>query len=159
MKKILLSLIVLLGFLGSSASLSAHVSVPNKVQWMNDYRQAIEVSKQQDKPILLLFTGSGWCTYCNKLEREVLDTQQFAEAMKDQFIFVKMDFSPQGKARDMTHALQHDQARNRYGINGFPTVIVIDNNERVLLKTGYRQGGAQMYVSYLEKEMGRVNTF
>ncbi len=44
---------------------------------------------------------------------------------------------------------QNEQLKNKYHINGFPTVIVLDPNENVLGKTGYKAGGAKAYADHL----------
>ncbi len=61
------------------------------ITWLTNY----EWQRQRQKkfhPIVHFFTGTKWCTWCNKLEEEVLDTPEFAELAGKQFVFLKLDF-------------------------------------------------------------------
>lgn len=146
MKKVLISILVFVGCISTSFASEG-------IHWISDYKEALDLSRKTDKPILLLFTGTGWCSYCHKLEREILETSQFANAVGGRYIFVKMDFSPMGQARDPSFSKQHEDLGQRYQIQGFPTVVVLDRNEQVLLRTGYRQLKADQYASYLQQEI------
>ena len=61
MKKIILSLLLVVGF--SSMSFGQD----HDVKWQDDYDKAVKKAKKQDKPILLFFTGSDWCGPCKML--------------------------------------------------------------------------------------------
>lgn len=121
----------------------------DKVHWIQDYEKALNVSKETDRPVLLFFTGSGWCVYCKKLEQEVFNTDSFAHDASDKYVFVKMDFAHTGKAKNSSLAKQHEDLALKHKIEGFPTVVLVDAKERVLLKTGYRQGGGTQYAAHL----------
>ena len=125
-----------------------------RIHWIQDYNQAVTLSQQTNKPILLLFTGTGWCTYCKKIEKEVFDDAQFANMASDKYIFVKMDFSPIGKAKNSSLSQQHESLAQKNQVQGFPTVLLMDSHEKVLLKTGYRQGGAAQYAAFLGQHSG-----
>lgn len=125
------------------------------VKWTQDYSQAVQMSKETHKPILLLFTGSGWCPYCNKIEKEVFSNAQFGKMAGDKYIFVMLDFAPNGKAKSQAFAQQHQELSGKYKIEGFPTVIVLDQNEKLLARTGYRPGGGEQYAKFLESQVGR----
>jgi thioredoxin-related protein len=40
--------------------------------------EAVNQSKATGRPIKLVFTGSDWCTWCNRLAEEVFTTYEFA---------------------------------------------------------------------------------
>jgi len=115
------------------------------IQWQTDYTQAVSQAKAQSKPVLLFFTGKGWCSYCSKLENEVFKTQDFQNAVGDKFIFVEIDYQ-QGKVNPTTKRLME-----RYKIKGFPTVVIIDGQEKVLGETGYKSGGGKKYAEQLSQ--------
>jgi protein disulfide-isomerase len=128
-------------------------AVNSSIEWNADYTEALQLSKQTKKPVLLLFTGSGWCSYCNKLEKEVFATPQFAAAAQNDYIFVKMDFSSKGAPRHPVFYQQHTDLGSKFNITGFPTVILLDQNENTIVRTGYRQGGATDYAKYLKSNV------
>lgn len=142
----------------SSYETSYEASYPNqnqggRIQWCEDYSQARQFATKSSKPILLLFTGSGWCPACMKLERQVLSNPQFAQAVKDKFIFVKLDFtdnSPEGISSSPNKPLL-----DRFGIKSFPTIVVLDPNGQRLFDVPYRTGGPQTYAQELIQKLNQ----
>ena len=56
---------------------------------VNDYQQALTLAKEQNKPILIDFTG--WaCVNCRKMEENVWTDPAIASYIKDQFILVSL---------------------------------------------------------------------
>lgn len=102
------------------------------------------------------FTGSDWCSWCNKLEEEVFDDPEFAQAAADQFIFLKLDF-PLNTSLPANLAAQNKQLQKKFDIRSFPTVILIDANyQQQIGTTGYRAGGGKQYATHL---FGMVNDY
>jgi protein disulfide-isomerase len=117
------------------------------LNWSNNYAESIERSNQLSKPVLIFFTGTGWCSWCTKLEREVLETAEFSRIIDDQFIFLKADFphySPAAMA-----ASPYKPLMDRYGVDGFPTIVVVDSRGNKLFSMGYEAGGPQKYAQKL----------
>ena len=125
----------------------------SRLNWTTNYEEAIEQSRSSSKPILLFFTGSDWCGWCHKLEKEVLNTPEFAQEAGNQFIFVTVDF-PLYKPADSKTAEQNKRLQKKYDVKGFPTLVIIDKNEQTIGTTGYRPGGARAYADYLLKMVG-----
>jgi len=123
-----------------------------EISWLTSYEEAINQSKEQTKPLVLFFTGSDWCTWCNKLEEEALNTPAFADEIKDKFIFVKLDYPMQKK---LSAALidQNKQLQEKYDIRSFPTIIILDTDQQQIGITGYRPGGGKPYADHLKKMM------
>lgn len=122
------------------------------IQWTTDYQQAKQKSKSTNKPMVLFFTGSDWCTWCHKLEDEVLKTDAFARAAGDQFIFVKLDFPRSTRLSPQVEA-QNKQLASQFNVKGYPTVVLIDSNENVLTTAGYAQGGGERYAAMLKSKV------
>jgi thiol:disulfide interchange protein DsbD len=56
---------------------------------MNDYEQALQIAKQQNKPILIDFTG--WaCVNCRKMEENVWPVPEVKEMIEKNFILVSL---------------------------------------------------------------------
>lgn len=130
---------------GASNQVAPQVS---SIQWLTNYEDAVKQAKEQSKPLLLFFTGTGWCPYCTKLEEEVLHTREFAESSGNQFIFLILDF-PQNK-NSMSMASQNRQLLQKFDVRSFPTIILYDaQQQRQIGITGYRPGGPRQYASHL----------
>ena len=125
-----------------------------QIQWTENYQEALNESKASSKPIFLFFTGTGWCTWCTKLEKESLHTKTFVDATKDKLIFVKLDFPMNGK-QDSATKQQNERLRKEYNVRGYPSVILIDSNENILGITGYLPGGGKQYADHILKKINR----
>jgi thiol:disulfide interchange protein len=74
-----------------SAYENEHVALENGVEAdvVNDYKKALELSKQTGKPLLIDFTG--WaCVNCRKMEELVWTEPSVMEYMKEHFILVSL---------------------------------------------------------------------
>ena len=61
--------------------------------WLNDFEQATKIAKEQDKSILLFVSGEDWDGVSTKTRTEILETAEFIDAMKNEFVLVHLDFS------------------------------------------------------------------
>ena len=106
----------------------------------NDYSGAISQARSENKLLLLHFTGSDWCPYCQMEDAEVLSKPEFQNFSAAHFIFVTLDFRhnppPDGPAQQALDALS-----SKYGVTGFPTLLVVDASENVRGRIeGYNPG-------------------
>ena len=44
----------------------------------------------------------------------------------------------------------------KYGVEGFPTVILVDSKGTVIAQTGYREGGAAAYVEHIKDLLAKA---
>src|SRR5690606_23636060 len=86
MKKLLFVLFILLGSYAAQAQ---------ELEWHTDINKAIKLSQDTKKPLLLFFTGSDWCGWCMKLQKDVLKTSDFGKWAKDNVVLVELDFPRQ----------------------------------------------------------------
>jgi len=117
--------------------------------WVTDYKKAQEDAKASKKLMLLEFTGSDWCGWCMKLDREVFSTPEFQNYASRNLILVKLDFP---RRRPQTEALkkQNEQLAQKYGIQGFPTIIVLNGQGEKVGEFGYMEGGPSPFLAKLE---------
>jgi cytochrome c biogenesis protein CcdA len=66
------------------------VNVERSIEPMkNDYEKALQLAKEQNKPLLIDFTG--WaCVNCRRMEENIWTDQNVARLMKDSFIVVSL---------------------------------------------------------------------
>jgi protein disulfide-isomerase len=57
---------------------------------------------------------------------------------------------PSKKKQSETLKKQNKALSKKYGVRGFPTVLIIDAEGKSLAKTGYRKGGAAKYVKHIK---------
>ena len=46
---------------------------------------------------------------------------------------------------------QNKNLAKKYGIRGYPTVLLLDKKGEVIGKTGYQKGGPEKYVEHIKK--------
>ena len=118
--------------------------------WHDDFEIAAALAKKENKPMLLNFSGSDWCTWCKRLSKEVFTKDEFLEYAGSDLVLVLLDF-PKFQAQDEKIKAQNNALAQKYGIRGFPTVILLDSGGKLVAQTGYQAGGAASYVTYLKK--------
>ncbi len=93
--------------------------------WTTDYKAALAQAKQQNKLVLLDFTGSDWCPGCMLLAKEVFPDPAFKAFVTKNFVPVTIDF-PNGTKLSDAVALQNDKLQDHFKVEVFPTLIVVD---------------------------------
>lgn len=117
--------------------------------WMTDFEAAKAKAKAENKPMLLDFTGSDWCGWCIKLDKEVFGEAAFKEYAAAELVLVELDF-PRGKEQSAELKAQNEKLAKQYGIRGFPTILVLSPDGELIEKTGYQRGGAEAYVEHIK---------
>jgi len=119
--------------------------------WTEDYSKALETAKKEHKLLLLDFTGSDWCIWCKRIDADVFETQKFKDFADQKLVLVTVDFPRQAKQADDVKA-QNKALNDKYGIEGFPTLIVLDGDEKVVFKqVGYEEGGPDAFIAKFPK--------
>jgi thioredoxin-related protein len=119
--------------------------------WVNDYKKAQEEATANRKLILLDFTGSDWCGWCRKFDKEIWSQPQFKDYARDNLVLVEVDF-PRAKPQSVELRKQNQELARQYEIQGFPTIVVLNGNgEKVWQYEGYFPGGPDAFIAELEK--------
>lgn len=122
-----------------------------RADWTTDYKAALVLAKAQNKLVLLDFTGSDWCGYCKLLDNEVFTQQSFKDFANKNYILVTVDFPHEKQLPDDVKQ-QNDALNQRFHIEGFPTLIVLDASGKELgRQVGYGPGtGPDAVISKLK---------
>ena len=118
--------------------------------WMTDFAKAKQSAATNNLPILADFSGSDWCGWCIKLDNEVFSKKEFKAYAKDNLVLFLADF-PQQKKQSAKVKAQNQELAQKFGVNGFPTVLLLSSKGEVLAKTGYQKGGAKAYVKHIKE--------
>jgi thioredoxin-related protein len=92
-----------------------------KLLWHSDLMKAHEASTKSKKPIFAFFTGSDWCGWCHKLQREVFAKPEFVEWANKNVILLELDF-PRFKQLSPELAQQNQSLQQQFRVEGYPTV-------------------------------------
>ncbi len=118
--------------------------------WHENYADALKMAKEQDKKVLVDFTGSDWCGWCIKLDGEIFSKEAFIEYAKESLILVKLDF-PRKKEQSADIKAQNRELMGKYGVQGFPTVVVLNPEGSEIGRLGYMRGGPDGFVEAVKK--------
>lgn len=116
-----------------------------------DYDGALKRAAERGVGTLVLFTGSDWCVWCQRLEKEVLSKPEFLAKAKERYELVYCDF-PAEKELPKKLADRNKKLAEKYHVSGYPTVIALDKDGRVAATLGYKDGGPEKWLEYAEKE-------
>ncbi len=122
--------------------------------WSHNYEETTKSAKKYDRPILMNFTGSDWCGWCKKLKGEVFSRPSFMDYASKNLLLLEVDF-PSRKQQSSKVREQNQRLKRKYGIRGYPTIILIDANGNEIARTGYRKGGPNKYVQHLKSLLSR----
>ena len=112
MKKVFIALVLVMGSFAMQAQ---------ELKWETDINKAIAASNKTKKPMLLFFTGSDWCGWCIRLQKEVLKTPEFKTWAAKNVVLVELDY-PRSKPQSEVIKNQNNGLQQTFGIHGFPTV-------------------------------------
>lgn len=112
--------------------------------------EALATAKKEGKLVYVCFSGSDWCGWCKKLESEVFAQPEFVPAVEKDYVLVFID-SPSNKGV-LTERAKKENPKlvKKYGIEGYPTALILDGDGKKVGETGYRKGGAKPYAAYLQ---------
>jgi protein disulfide-isomerase len=119
--------------------------------WLNDYKKAQEEAKASHKFLFLNFTGSDWCGWCVRFDKDIFSQSQFKDYARDNLVLVELDF-PRAKPQSPELRQQNRHLAQQYEVVGFPTIIVLNSDgQKVWEYDGYFSNGPQAFVEELQK--------
>lgn len=119
---------------------------PGKFKWYTSVKQARKAAAEEKKPVFMLFTGSDWCPYCVKLEKEILSQKDFKDwATKNAILYIA-----DAKGGPDKISAEGRKFMKEYGGRGFPTVVITDAEGKKIGQTGYLKKSPAEYAKMLD---------
>ncbi|MGO8674458.1 MAG: thioredoxin family protein [Limisphaerales bacterium] len=120
-----------------------------ELEWMTDLTKAQTKAKEDNRLVLMDFTGSDWCPWCIKLRKEVFSTPQFTNYAQTNLVAVEVDF-PRQKQQSAELKKANKTLQAKYEIRGYPTVIVLNSQGKKIGELGYEEGGPVPFIAKIE---------
>jgi len=116
----------LLFLLGSISYSQEYTPSPaqSNLEWYTSFEEANKLSNASNKPIFAFFTGSDWCGWCHKLQRDVFSKPEFISWAKKNVILLELDF-PRKKRLPLELEQQNNGMQQALKITGYPTVWLL----------------------------------
>jgi thioredoxin-related protein len=121
-----------------------------EANWLTDFAKARAEAKAGDKLLMLDFTGSDWCIWCRRLQAEVFSQPEFEGYAKKNLVLMKVDF-PRAKPLSAEVSRQNVTLAQQFGLQGFPTIVILNGDGKQVGLLGYVPGGPGAFVGELEK--------
>jgi len=118
--------------------------------WETDPAKALADAKGTKKLILMDFTGSDWCSWCMRLNKEVFSQPEFQQYAKDNLVLVELDF-PRNKPQSAEDKARNEALARKFRIEGFPTIVVLNSEGKQVGQLGYMPGGPTAFIEALKK--------
>jgi thioredoxin-related protein len=119
--------------------------------WLDSVPMAMVRANKENKIILLDFTGSDWCGWCQELVGDTFSRREFMDYARRNLILVEVDF-PMHKAQPAELKAANNALKKQYGVRGFPSIVVIKSDGTVLwTQNGYVPGGARAMIANLDR--------
>ena len=112
--KLFVSVLILSLIVGSSYSF-----VKSKSESSITYEEALEISKQNGKYILIDFSAV-WCANCFELKEKVFESEELKNIIENNLIFIEVDVD---KRKDIA---------KEFDIKWLPWIIIIDKDKNIL---------------------------
>lgn len=141
MKKFLIVLMLVLFQLGFSQD------------WKYNFEEAKKIASEENKNIIMIFSGSDWCAPCMRLEKNIWQSEEFIKEASEKWVLLKLNF-PRKKANQLSpEQTNHNRALaekfNREG--SFPLVVVMSPSGKVLGKFGFKNISPTDYIAMLNE--------
>lgn len=138
--------------------------LPHGLSGYFDYKQALEESKKQNKPIFIDFTGHA-CVNCRKMEEYVWAKPEVLKRLQNDFIIVSLYAderkqlpesewytSPRdGKVKKTIGEQNHDLQITKYHFSAQPQYVVIDGDENQLSGPNFFDTDERTFINFLDQ--------
>lgn len=103
--------------------------------WSSDFKQTLALAQEEQKPVLLYFSGSDWCIPCIELKQSIFNTDQFRSFAQEKLLLVQADFPRKRKnALPPDIQKQNEQLAEQYNPQGYFPLLVLLNKEGNLIQ-------------------------
>jgi thiol:disulfide interchange protein len=138
--------------------------MPPGISGYFDYKQALEESKKQNKPLFVDFTGHA-CVNCRKMEEYVWAKPEVMKRLQNDFIIVSLYADERkvlpenewyisardGKIKKTIGEQNQDLQITKYNFSAQPQYVIIDGNETMLSAPTFFDTNEDNFISFLEK--------
>lgn len=100
------------------------------VNWYN-LEDAQVLAEQNDKKVLV-YTEASWCSYCKKMEQQVLSKSDVQKKMAQYFYPVRVDIESDQKLNFNGEEMTQQAFARQMRVTGTPTFIFIDQSGSVM---------------------------
>jgi len=98
------------------------------LNWETNFEEAKSVAKNENKLILIYFTGSDWSSACKKLNKDFFYTEKFKNLSDENLVLVRVDAPRRPNLISEYQASSNQELSKKYEQKVYPTVVLADAN-------------------------------
>lgn len=111
-----------------------------KPGWSENFAESQKRAASEKKHLLLDFTGSDWCGFCIKIDKEVFAKADFKSLGDKSLVLVEVDF-PKSKPQSSEVKAQNEGLERKFAVSGYPTLVLLSpEGKEVRRWEGYNAG-------------------
>ena len=114
-------------------SLFSFTLIDGEVKWLTNFEESQKKAQQNEKLILMSFSGSDWCSNCIRLDKTLFQSEAFAMYAEENLVLLQLDFPAKKKNKLSEEQTQHNEKlAEKYNKKGtFPTVVILNADGEV----------------------------
>ena len=121
------------------------------------FQQIKDAAQQENKNILLKFSGSDWCIPCIKLQKKVIDDPIFQEYISKNLVYIEADF-PRKKGKLSADIITRNKELagiyNKQGV--FPKMVLLNANGKILKNwEGFDNATVNTMIQEINQSIGK----
>ena len=97
-------------------------------------KEAIKIAEEEEKLVLIFFTGSDWCVPCKNLVADFFNTDNFSEMVKNNFVLYEADFPRNKNLVTASQRSDNYKLKSKYSVSSYPTIVIVNEKGEVLGK-------------------------
>lgn len=127
-----------------------------EANWLSSIEVAKAQAAEENKAILISFSGSDWCLPCAKLERDLFKNATFIEFADEHLVLVKADFPARKKNQLSEDQKKHnEQLAEQFNPQGtFPKVALISSKGELIGYMQHPKNDATAYIKSIQNLIG-----
>ncbi len=108
----------------------------SSLNWLLDINEALEISKNEQKPLLVYFTGSDWCPPCKMLKKDFFNTSEFEERA-NKMVLLMVDIPRRVDIITKEQKEKNIKLVRKYNKEGgYPNLVALNSSGEVIGELG-----------------------
>ncbi len=143
---------------------SDFLELPHGLEGYFDFEQGMSCAKAQNKPVFIDFTGHG-CVNCREMEANVWSDPRVLQRLSRDFVIIALyvdDKTTMPESDWITSTYDHkikktigkkfsDFQITRFGVNAQPYYVILDHNQKMLVKPTARDLNPDHFIDFLDR--------
>jgi thiol:disulfide interchange protein len=102
-------------------------------QWTQDYEAALNLAKEQNLPVMVMYTGSDWCGWCKLMDKQVFSKSEFYAFAEKNIVLVSLDYPRDKSLVPQKYHDRNQRLLRERNIVGFPTYVILKSDGKTEL--------------------------